>query len=293
MSASQTYPVHSVDEFDGEPTIVSISDVHGYLDGAADALRMVGESGREPVVEEDDGLHWAGNDYVLVVNGDLIDHGPASVETLETVRRMQDEAPGRVIQTLGNHELGLMMPDTYGERVPTTIPEEIRGEVRGRFIEDVAMGRVNAAFEGHSFTYSHAGRRERFDVKRVNRRLQEAGEELNAEYDDGVRFRSVEHRLVDDPKYHEVFGTVERDDSEDGLVWGEYAFPGFAPAQVVGHSGYDNPQQTEGYVINQNTIRDRANRRGGAAVVVEEPDAVHALVRGATGGVVQEDYSLP
>lgn len=62
-----THPRDGVDGLDGEPTIVSVGDVHGYLGRARSALRAVGDhSAFDPLVEtEDDGhLHWAGNNYV-------------------------------------------------------------------------------------------------------------------------------------------------------------------------------------------------------------------------------------
>lgn len=107
-------PLASVDAFDGNPQIVHISDVHGYLSDARSALRAVGDADAfDPVVvAADDGtLHWADNDYVLVVNGDLIDRGSANEACLDLVWRLQQEAPpGRVQYHLGNHELAILLP---------------------------------------------------------------------------------------------------------------------------------------------------------------------------------------
>ena len=99
-----------------DPLIVSISDIHGYLDAGRSALTTLGDhSDFDPVVEagDDGSLHWAGSDsYVLVVNGDLVDRGPESEGVLELVERLTREAPpGHVRVTLGNHEWGVLFLD--------------------------------------------------------------------------------------------------------------------------------------------------------------------------------------
>jgi len=77
---------------DGDPLVVSLSDIHGYLGSVRSALRTVGDHSRyAPLVEADDEdrLHWAGGDeYVLVFNGDLIDRGPENEAVLALVERL-------------------------------------------------------------------------------------------------------------------------------------------------------------------------------------------------------------
>ena len=98
----------------GDPLIVHISDIHGYLTDARSALRAVGDTEQYlnlVTTDEAGQLHWADNDYVLVVNGDVIDRGPANEACLEMVWRLQNEAPpGRVRYNLGNHELAILLP---------------------------------------------------------------------------------------------------------------------------------------------------------------------------------------
>ena len=82
--------VDSVSEFNGRPPIVEISDIHGYLEDARSALLTIGDTdGHEPIITVDDSdtIHWADNDYVLVINGDVIDRGPDNKATLADSRR--------------------------------------------------------------------------------------------------------------------------------------------------------------------------------------------------------------
>ena len=61
------------------PAIVSISDIHGYLEDARQALLTLRDHpDYEPVVTagSDCRLHWVDQNYVLVFNGDLVDRGP-------------------------------------------------------------------------------------------------------------------------------------------------------------------------------------------------------------------------
>ena len=80
--------VNSVSDIDGRPPVVQISDIHGYLADARSALLAVGETeDYDPIVTADDtgALHWAGNEYVLVINGDVLDRGPDNKAALEMV----------------------------------------------------------------------------------------------------------------------------------------------------------------------------------------------------------------
>lgn len=84
-----------------EPTIVSISDIRGYLAEARSALLTLSDHpDYEPLVTttDDVALQWADNDYVLVFNGDLINRGPGNDAVLEMVRRLAEQAPpGRCV----------------------------------------------------------------------------------------------------------------------------------------------------------------------------------------------------
>jgi len=141
------------------PAIVSISDIHGYLDAARSALLTLSDHAYyEPVVTQgDDGLiHWAGNDYVLVFNGDLIDRGPRNVETLQMVSRLIDEAPtGRVRVTFGNYGMAVLTPVLL--MWDSLFSGRVNPSGRRTLIQEILGGRAVAAYEGYNATYVHAG----------------------------------------------------------------------------------------------------------------------------------------
>ena len=133
------------------PTIVSISDIHGYLEAARNALTAVGETEAfDPIVTTDDEgrLHWAGNDYLLLINGDLIDRGDQNRECLALLERLAGEAPpGHVRYHIGNHEMGVLFPNRfYWDGVYSF---ELDDDLRRSFIEHVAAGDITVAFEGY------------------------------------------------------------------------------------------------------------------------------------------------
>lgn len=66
-----------------------LSDVHGYLQ---DLERGLEEAG-------------FGDEDELWILGDLVDRGPDGIGVVNRVRRLQDEAPGRVHVLMGNHEI--------------------------------------------------------------------------------------------------------------------------------------------------------------------------------------------
>jgi hypothetical protein len=79
---------------------VAIGDVHGALAEYESILKATGLI--------DAAGHWAGGETYLVSTGDLVDRGPDSAGVIALLRRLEAEAPkagGRVLVTLGNHEL--------------------------------------------------------------------------------------------------------------------------------------------------------------------------------------------
>ncbi|QLC35313.1 metallophosphoesterase (plasmid) [Halarchaeum sp. CBA1220] len=278
-------PPATVDAFDGAPTVVHVSDVHGYLADARSALRAVGETDAfDPVVTADDDgtLHWADNDHVLVVNGDLIDRGPANEECLALVRRLQREAPpGRVRYHIGNHELAVLLPALVGWRREYSV--SLSPEERRAFLERVADGAVTAAFDGYDYTYSHAGRNDPFDVGDVNDALRDAASELLARDggDERVQRRLASHHAA-------ILGIGDSHGGrgpDAGLCWMDFAhLEASAPPQVVGHTKHARATRN-GNVVCGNVIRLNHGSPGGEGVLVETRDDLTAVRRTPSGDV--------
>lgn len=270
-----------------EPTIVCVSDVHGYLDAARNALTALGEADRyRPVVSRgDDGrLHWAGNDHLLLVNGDLIDRGPATDECLALVERLASEAPpGRVRYHLGNHEMAVLFPDRF--RWPGVYSVDLDRASRRAFVERVAAGAITVAFEGYTHTYSHAGDTRPIDVPAANAAARDAAADLLAAMDEG-RYAAAQREIIDrDGRVFGLGGTTGRRPSA-GLLWMDFRhMTPDAPPQVVGHTRQRRPVRT-GPVINGNVIRSNLDAPGGEAVVVERPNRIEAVINTPDGATV-------
>jgi hypothetical protein len=270
-------------ERDETPTIASISDIHGYLDAARSALTAVGEASRPPLVtsDSDDRLHWANNDYVLIVNGDLIDRGSQNDACLDLVQRLMREAPpGRVRYHLGNHEMAVLFPKLFSW--PGVYSVELDRKPRQAFIQAVASGTIPTAFKGYRYTYSHAGANESIDVPRVNEMARSAANELLAALDTDYS-RENQERIV---RHHDtVFGLggVYGRGSNAGLLWMDFKHMTVdAPPQVVGHTRQQSPTRT-GRVVCQNVIRKNLSSAGGEAILLEDQDGLEAVVRTADG----------
>lgn len=273
--------IQGLDSFENQPTIVQISDIHGYIESARSALLAVGEVEQfDPIVEQDaDGkLHWVGDrEHVLVFNGDMIDRGPASDECLELVWRLQREAPpGHVRYHLGNHEMALLFPDVLrwshwyaGKQPPAT---------RRDFYDKISDGQVTVAFEGYEYTYSHAGSGTPIHVPELNESLRTAARELRGAIGDRD-WADVQRSIVS--RFPAVFGLSEPGGRgpDAGVLWLDYRYmPEDAPKQVVGHTRQRTPTR-EGTVICGNVIRNNQGSIGGEGVIVETPDRIGAITR--------------
>ena len=81
------------------PRLLAVADLHGDLANAERSLRLAGALGLDG--------HWGAGRSTLVQTGDCVDRGPRSIEVLQLMWRLQDEAEaagGRVLLLLGNHE---------------------------------------------------------------------------------------------------------------------------------------------------------------------------------------------
>ena len=278
---------------DDPPTIVSISDIHGHLGAARRALTTLADhDDYDPVVTTDAArrLEWADNNYVLVFNGDLVDRGPRNDGVVEMVSRLLRQAPpGRVRVTLGNHEMGVMLPDRFGW--DGWYSTDRTNQQRRAFCQHIEDGHVVAGYDGHNVTYAHAGRPVPYETAALNDSLGSAAATLR-EAIGGPDDATVQQELVDG--YPDVLGLGGRTGRGPGagIAWLDFEYmPEDAPPQVVGHTRQDEPRR-RGNVLCQNVIRNNLREDGGEAVVVETPDRVVALCRGDDGRVVEQDFSV-
>jgi hypothetical protein len=279
-------------EADDPPAIASISDVHGYLEDARQALLTLEDHPEyDPVVTADsDGrLHWADKNYVLLFNGDLVDRGPNNEAVLEMVARLIGEAPpGRVRVTLGNHEWMIMLPENFqfADWYSTTVSDDERRQ----YFQWIAEGHVVAAYQGYGHTYAHAGAPEAYDVSAVNETLVEAAAELESAV--GTPEDSVLQSELPE-QYPAVLGTGDRGvkGPTAGLVWIKFDhLDSDSPPQIVGHTRQSRPT-TKGTVHCQDLILNNRDSPGGQGVFVETPDSLTALRRDETQNVIPEALS--
>jgi len=280
---------------DSSPLIVSISDVHGYLSAARSALETLSDhDDYDSIVSTDDEgrVHWAGDDaYVLVFNGDLIDRGPDNEGVIAMVERLAREAPpGHVRITLGNHEWGVLFPDIVewsewysGQRTDAD---------REQLCRLVAAGQLVAAYDGHNFTYAHAGLSSHYDTGRLNDRFAEAAATLEESIGTDAD-ADTQRELVDQYRRVLRLGRQGGRGFGAGIAWLDFRYlPAEAPPQIVGHTRQDQPVQ-KGDVICQNVIRANQANHGGEAVLVESADDLVSLERTFDGDVHVHEFDLP
>ena len=80
--------------------IVAIGDLHGDLEASLKVLKLAGLV--------NDAGHWSGGRTVFVQTGDTTDRGPDSKGVIELLMRLSveaEDAGGRVVALLGNHEI--------------------------------------------------------------------------------------------------------------------------------------------------------------------------------------------
>lgn len=277
------------------PTVVSISDIHGFLSLAQSALLALNDHpDYDPLLEVDAArrLHWAGGEeYVLVFNGDLVDRGPQSQRVVDMVSRLIDEAPpGHVRVTVGNHEMGVLMPELY--RWDDWYSGQRSLDERRALCDQIFDGHVVAAYEGYNVTYAHAGQPTAYDAVEMNETLIEGTDAVLDAIDDPDPFGRQEQIASDHRRVFGYDGETGRGPNA-GITWLDFEhMPEDAPPQVVGHTQHENPMR-HGNVICQNVLRSNRHKDGGEGVVVETPDKVAALGRTEDDSVVEYSFSFP
>ncbi len=107
-------------------TLFAMSDVHGHL---AELTTLLQKGSLISAATPPSNVVWTGGDATLVIVGDMIDKGPASLEVLAFAMALQAAAKnggGDVVVLLGNHEaefLGTPMSSKFTG--PDTIDDEL------------------------------------------------------------------------------------------------------------------------------------------------------------------------
>lgn len=99
-------PAIEPNEFDSVSKIFAFSDVHGRYDYTVELLKNNG------VIDSEN--NWSFGDGFLVLNGDLFDRGRQVTELLWFLYKLEQQAKasgGRVVYTLGNHDVMVMIGD--------------------------------------------------------------------------------------------------------------------------------------------------------------------------------------
>ena len=126
--------------------LVVVGDVHGEYEKLRSILLHA------KVMDLSD--KWIAAGAVFIQTGDVIDRGPKSIESVQLIRSLQEQAQkvgGRVVRLFGNHELMLLQGDhRYTDfQKPFELVEQFR--------EDIASGKLQAAWTDGVRLFSHAG----------------------------------------------------------------------------------------------------------------------------------------
>ncbi|MBI2316163.1 MAG: metallophosphoesterase, partial [Betaproteobacteria bacterium] len=126
---------------------------------------------------------------VLVQIGDVIDRGPKSKEAYALLASLQSEAPrtgGKVIRLLGNHELALLQGNFCFANF------EGADDFRRVLMRDVLAGKVQAAFAGQGYLFTHAGLRAEMKERLLANEARTTGEaEVLADRINGILMDAV------------------------------------------------------------------------------------------------------
>lgn len=145
-------------------TIYAVSDIHGGVERFVDLL-VAWKLIPEPPAPYA-GARWSGGTATLLVLGDLLDKGPAALETIELLQALEGrarEAGGEVIVLLGNHEAEFFAnPSNKKASDDEGINRELarQGIAPADFVKDPRgawLERRPAAARVGAWFFSHAG----------------------------------------------------------------------------------------------------------------------------------------
>ena len=90
------------------PSTIALGDIHGDFRTFRKLLNDAG------LIDQQG--HWSGGRQHLIQTGDIVDRGPDSRRALDLLMRLEQEAAaagGKVVVTMGNHELWNLIGDYY------------------------------------------------------------------------------------------------------------------------------------------------------------------------------------
>lgn len=283
----------------GKPWIVSLSDIESNYDFFIDSLKLVDQQYGVPIVNFDGNkITWAGNNYNLIINGDLFQHSrlenPQTKELASSLTNLVESAPkGSVMFTVGNHDVGMFI-----ERYKNPDKEEMDeiGEFASRYRKWIESDIVRAAIPGHNFTYVHAGQMNEWkqsDYEEANKLVKELNgrhlKSLGLEY--VVSKRGENDSPLSSVPFNELskkeriqkligvgntsLGNGTGKNPHAGITWIRPKMLKQGPAQIVGHTGFKRPWRYNDLVM-ENT---QAGSLKQPSVVVEKPHGAYGLTK--------------
>ena len=280
---------------------VCITDIHGYLDEALNALQEL-EDRTELWLLDD--REWR-SEHKLVLNGDMFDRGSQNKQSLEWVLENAD------VYNIGNHEFFALFPDVTEDFMSESYFEahgenglywrNMDEEVRHSLIEVVASGKVTAGFKQYNYTYSHSGIRKSYpELSQMNRKLQKTGKKLleareEAREGNHSGFEKAQEEIVKavdtengkelESKHPSLFNVKRNSKGETtkgGVVWNRFQHLKPEGKQVIGHTrgnylkqkGLKTNPQWKNQTLNINTVRDSVNGESKIAVTVEDKEGI-------------------
>jgi len=176
----------------------------------------------------------------------------------------------------------VLMPRLLGW--PGTFSTELNTKKRQEFFDRILDGKIAAAFDGHNYTYSHAGSNDPISPNKVNTDLREATETIVDNM--GDRLEDRVHRQLT-KQYDRIFA-LSSDGGRGkaaGICWMDFQYlEKSAPPQIVGHSMRNRPTR-KGNVVCGNIIRINTDSQGGEGVLVETPNDLTFVRRNHDGTV--------
>ena len=170
---------------DGDPWIVSLSDIESWPEFLIESLKMVNKKYKPIIDFSEPKPKWAGNNYKLIINGDLIQHGRHHKDTdalgdtkelIEILRSIVNSAEEQtkdgfhpVQFTVGNHDPNLITGKTQAYPDQEEMKPVNKLNFKQTYRRWIQNRIVRSAIKGYNFTYVHAGQAHEWTQEEINR----------------------------------------------------------------------------------------------------------------------------